>query len=210
MISQARRHNQRGYTLIEVVGAMSLFLITASGVMAMQRMTMVSNLRAKNMAVANQIARTWVERLRTDATLWNYPSPSHPEFASDLNETVWLKKIATAGWFYPSTTETNGGVVYPGAAFGALGAGIASNAANEVAIAPFCSHLRLSWLYPDQLIRAEIRVFWLKEGGKGAFDDSAVCSPDVDVTKFDAPDGEAIQRYHFVYLTTSIRKNTAE
>lgn len=189
--------------------AMSLFAVASVGVMAIQKVTTVANMRAKNLSVANQIARTWVERLRSDAAVWNYPSPTQLNNTSDLGETVWLKNVSTTGWFFPTTTAVSNGYVYDGAAFDAFGNGIVSSDAAATAAAPFCTHVRLSWIYPNELIRADIRVFWTREGGAGPFDGKPLCSPDTNVASFDLPDGEALSRYHFVYVSTSVRKNTA-
>jgi Tfp pilus assembly protein PilV len=208
--ARARRFGSRGYTVVEVIMAMSLFAVSSVGIVALQKVTTVSNMRAKNLSVANQIARTWVERLRSDASVWNYPSPTQITTVSDIGETVWLKNVATTGWFFPKTTAVTNGYVYDGAAFDAFGNGIPSNDVTATEAAPFCTQLRLSWIYPNELIRADIRVFWTREGNAGPFDGKPLCSANTDITRFDLPDGDALSRYHFVYVSTSVRKNTAQ
>ena len=64
----------RGYTVIEVMIALTLLAIGTSGIIAMQKVTSVTNREARNLVIANQIARTWMEaaeRLSTAAS----PSP---------------------------------------------------------------------------------------------------------------------------------------
>lgn len=158
--STLRRALARGYTAVEVTVAMAVLAVGASGVIAMQKITLQSTTNARNIATANQIANTWTERLRADATMWNTPITG-----SDLGDTTWLK-LATAppgSWFVPQSTSPAGSAwatiegrdIYPGV--GGMGA--------------FCTHLRLVRLYPT-MIRAEVRVFWRRNGSPVACDTS--------------------------------------
>lgn len=206
---------RRGYTVIEVLIALSLLAIGASGVIALQKVTTVGNRDARNLTVATQIARTWVERLRTDAVVWNHPSPSNATL-DDLSDTLWLKQVNTAGagcgancsgWFRPVDDATRGSP-----AFDAFGNDVHDvDAAN----ATFCTNVRLAWLYgpppgvaPPYLVRAEVRVFWLRDGGGGlaAAGLSTIC--DSSFTNWTALDGD-VGRFHWVYLTSAIKQNTA-
>src|SRR6185369_16025167 len=89
----------RGYTVIEVMIALTLLAIGTMGVIAMQKVTAIANRDAKNLVVANQVARTWLERLRTDAVQWNHPSAVN--VASDLGDTRWLNNV-DGKWFRPT------------------------------------------------------------------------------------------------------------
>ncbi len=78
------------------------------------------------------------------------------------------------------------------------------SATNAAGIA-FCSHLRLSWLYQPNnsgngLIRAEVRVFWLRDGQQFA---QNMC----DAAQI-ANVGTRAQTFHFVQKITAIRQNT--
>jgi type IV pilus assembly protein PilV len=193
--------NQRGYTVIEVMIALTLLAVGASGVIAMQKVTAIANRDAKTLVVANQVARTWMERLRADATQWNHPSPIDP--ASDLNDTRWLKNV-NGIWFRP----TDDVVGSPSA--DALGNDVRD---TDLASAIFCTNVRLTWLYgsaaasnPPFLMRAEVRVYWLRAGGGGNVEaGKTICDAGVDITKV----GAAVDRYHFVYLTSAIAQNMA-
>jgi prepilin-type N-terminal cleavage/methylation domain-containing protein len=68
------RQSQRAYTAIEVMLAIAVLGVGAAGVMSMQRGSIVGDLESRRMDVANAIARTWVERLRRDATAWTGPN----------------------------------------------------------------------------------------------------------------------------------------
>ncbi|MEJ7731675.1 MAG: prepilin-type N-terminal cleavage/methylation domain-containing protein [Polyangiaceae bacterium] len=165
-----RRALARGYTAVEVTVALALLAIGASGVIALQKITLQSVTNARNIATANQIAVTWAERLRADAAMWN-----NPITGSDLSDTTWLKLSSPppGAWLVPTSTSPGGSAwadiegrdIYPGT--GGLGA--------------FCTHLRMVRIYPS-LIRAEVRVFWRRSGMPVACDtDPATIGGDSDV-----------------------------
>ncbi len=193
----------RGYTIIEVMIALTLLAIGTTGIIAMQKVTTVTNRDAKNLTVANQIARTWMERLRTDAVQWNNPSGSNGN--SDLAETTWLKQIeSNAGnWFRPADDVK-----------GSPTADVFGNDVRDVDAdsGSFCTNVRLNWLYgpaqagvaPPLLLRAEVRVYWLRDGGPGGIDSKAVCDPTMNQLNAVSP---AVDRYHFVYVTSAIPQN---
>ena len=198
---RARRKHSRGYTVIEVMIALTLLAVGTSGVIAMQKVTAIANRDAKSLVVATQIARTWVERLRADATQWNHPSPTNPE--DDRPDTRWLKTV-NGTWFRP-TDDVAGSP-----AADALGNDVRD---ADLANAVFCTNVRLTWLYgpppgtpPPYLIRAEVRVYWLRDGGGGSVEaGKTICDPGIDLGKV-AP---SLERYHFVYLTSAIAQNMA-
>lgn len=198
-----RSRARRGYTVLEVMIALTLLTVGVSGVVAMQKVTSVSNRDARDLAIANQIARTWVDRLRTDAIGWNLPSPSAPSGSDIETDTVWLKNTGSVeGWFHPETDATR----HASAAFDRHGTDLATLPTGEAPA--FCSHLRLSWLYgpgtPPLLIRAEVRVFWLREGGGGLPSGmDSFCDPDATITNL----GSATQNFRFVYAATAIKQN---
>ena len=66
----ARRALIAGYTVVEVMMAMAVLSIGATGVIAMQKTALLGNLRARNLATASAIASAWVERLRIDGVRW--------------------------------------------------------------------------------------------------------------------------------------------
>ena len=180
---------RRGYTMIEVMMALAILAVGASGVMALQRVTLIANSNARNVAMANQIAAAWADRLQADAVQWN-----NPETGSDLNETRWLNMVTTAAvgtptdWFVPDSST---------APFGSAYADINGNEmyGNPDDLAAYCTHVRLTQLYPT-MIRAEIRVFWARN--ERAIDCSA--SDPAAVT-------QAYGTLGFVYVTTGILNN---
>ena len=194
--SSSRR---RGYTIVELMIAISVMAIGVSGIIAMQKVTVTANQHAKHLAVATQIASAWLDMLAADALQWNLPNSAGG--ASDRNETHWLDEVNNV-WFRPAYEGTQ---MKFGPGFDGLGNPLDTSAMEN---AVYCTHVRLSWLFPEVtnvtgngLIRAEVRVFWLREGGPGGSD---VCSE----SGVPGTIGADTERYHFVYQTGAIRQNT--
>jgi len=196
-----RTRAARGYTAVELLMAIAIFGIGVSGIIAMQKVTSASNAHAKNLAIASHIAESWLDMLATDATTWT--APGAPGASGLIGNTTWLSAVtANANTANDWKLPTYSNVLAFGPAFDALGDPV--NPASGTPVA-FCSHLRLSWLYqPTQtgngLIRAEVRVFWLKDGQTFAGD---MC------TSAQAPNvGAAPDAFHFVQKITAIRENS--
>ncbi len=181
--------------------AIGIFGIGVTGIIAMEKVTSVSNQHAKNLGIATHIAESWLDMLATDAVMWNHPSATSD--TPDIGQTTWLQSVTPNAntvndWFLPPYST----LLAFGPAFDALGNPV--NPATATAVA-FCSHLRLSWLYRptatgNGLIRAEVRVFWLRDGQEFA---QNMCAG-AQVTSV----GGATQTFHFVQKITAIRENT--
>lgn len=191
-----------GYTVIEVMIALTILAIGTTGIIAMQKVTTVANRDAKNLVIASQVARTWIERLRSDAVQWNHPSSLNP--LSDLGETKWLNNV-NGTWFRP-VDDTLGS---PSA--DALGNDVREANLGQEA---FCTNVRLTWLYgppvtvpAPYLMRAEVRVYWLRDGAGGVIETGkTICDPTINLASVTP----ALDRYHFVYLATAIKQNQAQ
>jgi prepilin-type N-terminal cleavage/methylation domain-containing protein len=197
---KVRASRQRGYTAVELMMAIGIFGVGVTGIISMQKVTSVSNQHAKNLSIATNIAESWLDMLTTDAARWTAPSRSGG--AKRVDTTTWLSGVkpnasGAGNWFLPIWDP---GLQF-GPAFDALGNPV-NPATGTVA---FCSHLRLSWLYQptndgNGLIRAEVRVFWLRDGQGFAQNMCAVGQA--------ASVGSAPQTFHFVQKITSIRENS--
>jgi len=202
------RGNARGYSAIEVMVAMSLLAVASTGIFALQKVTITGNSRAKNLSVASQIGRTWLERLRADGASWNYPAPAHTNVVCTsaakegcISGTTWLRNISTPNvWFKPADVVGRGG-----AAFDAQGRDVTESAG--AAATAYCSHVRLNWMYPNELLRAEVRVFWLKDGGEGLVG-GKLCEEATPNTLGSAAN-LPLGRYHFAYFTSSVSVTAA-
>ncbi|WP_437736218.1 type IV pilus modification PilV family protein [Sorangium sp. So ce1335] len=199
--ARARRPASRGYTLIEVMAALGVLAIGATGVLALQKATLISNTNARNIAIANNIAMTWAERLRVDALQWNDPG-GVPDRDSD---TDWLHLMTTAPYPAKVTPTLIDRLGAPSA--DVFGTDIYAGDSGPNPPQPaFCTHVRFSQFtdaatgvrrWPT-LIRAEIRVVWERSGNPI---DCSVAPVDVDTQP---------ERFGAVYVTTAVRRNTSE
>lgn len=224
MSARRPRAGRRAYTIIEVLIAISLLLIGVGGIIAMQHFATKANRDARMLSMANQIARTWLERLRSDAVQWNHPSPVRPGFW-DLTDTQYLDGVlntdgtADTTWTRPAWNTT----LNWGARFDALGNDIPEVDGATTNDTAFCAQYRLTWLYgppiaaaPPFLVRAEVRVFWPKEFSGASADTlpgsttnlAALCT-DGKATSANLDTETALGTLHFVYAATSLRQNTA-
>jgi prepilin-type N-terminal cleavage/methylation domain-containing protein len=217
--SKRTRSGARGYTFVELLMSLAVLSIGVTGIVAMQKTTMTSNQHAKNLAIATQIAQAWTDALHADAIEWNHPSTRRA--ASDLaGDTVWLSTLAgTVGtatdWFRPTWDTTR----QFGPGFDIQGKPVDTSVAASVQQVRFCTNIRLSWLHRDTgatvgnqrttsgngLIRAEVRVFWVRDGQTGHVGGD-VCGGNTTTAVI----GAAATRYHFVYQVSAVRQNTAQ
>jgi hypothetical protein len=161
-----------------------------------------ANLYSRRVAVATEIADRWLERLKTDALLWNEPGSAGVMSATYLTEIAgsagqWLQ--AAGGLSNPwnptlghsSAADLYGGDVFP----------LNSDAQASIA---FCTHYRLSWINnaaTDTSLRAEVRVFWARDAATVPLGDATNGSPLCATTNM------PIANFHAVYATTIIRYN---
>lgn len=193
------RRVSAGYTLVELMMSLAVFAMGVVGIISMQKVAISSNQHAKNLALATHIAQAWLDELAVDAAQWNEPG--------DFDETTWLTRVGAEGsrsnWFRPDYSS----IRRFGPAFDALGNAVATN--DIGARAHFCTDVRLTWLYGQTdekegggLVRAQVRVYFLREGVVGVEDPPAhVC--DITPQAFDQG-GSSL--YHVVYLSTALRQ----
>jgi|SoiMethySBSTD1v2_1073268.scaffolds.fasta_scaffold195851_3 prepilin-type N-terminal cleavage/methylation domain-containing protein len=192
-LQRAARRGRAGYTLVELMMALALFTVAVLGIISLQKLMVVASAHAKNVSVAERIAQSWATQLQLDSASWRATNTG----------TNWLGGVG-GGWVRPAYV---GGVQNFGAAFDALGNPL-SETSGDLARARYCTHVRLSWLYPQNLpvtgnglMRAEIRVFWLRDG-ESNINTAGICQAGVATATI----GQAVDRYHFVYHTTGIRQ----
>lgn len=196
MSSRRARSRSRGYTAVELMLSLAIFAVGVTGIIAMQKVTVVSNQHAKNLALATSIAEAWLDQLSTDSTVWTV----------DLTKTAWasvgVADDANGQWFLPAYSEARAF----GRAFDALGAPIPDDQASS---ASFCTQIRLTNLYSaaggdgrlsgNGLIRAEVRVFWLRDGGTPVTDACTQSDTAAEVATSTS--------YHRVYKVTAMRQH---
>jgi len=183
---------RRGYTIVELLMAMTVFAIGVTGIAAMQKITLASNLHAKKLAIATHIAQSWQERLTADTALWrsNSVTPTGTQWLANVGNDWVRAPTNTAGTF--------------GATFGPLGDFTSS--LNE---AYFCVDIRLTNMTStganvirgNGLIRSEVRVFWPREGRESS-SNASYCAPNVGATIGAGSEDD----YHFVYDVAAVRQ----
>ena len=190
--ARSRRRSARGYTLVELMMALALFSVAILGIISMQKITVASSFHAKNLSTAQRIAQAWAGQLEMEASQWRSGAPSG-----------FLSGDGT--WQRPSYNKAR----QFGAAFDVLGNPVDD---DSLARARFCTHVRLSWMYRDQvgttgngMLRAEIRVFWQKEGETALGSATSMCA--AQTAQQAAAIGLATDLYHFVYQTVGVRQH---
>jgi prepilin-type N-terminal cleavage/methylation domain-containing protein len=194
-----RRTSSRGYTAVEVMMAMTLLLIGAVGVISMQQAAVQGNADARELDVASSIARTWIDRVERDATLWT-PSTVAITPPANMPSAILVNENITGKWFVPKTRLVSNGpqgdVESP--AFDILGQDVDSLTAAGVR---YCTNLRITPLTLDQtLLRVEVRVFWPRN--LTVAPDPSYCNQAPPATL----DSDTL-KYHFVYAATAVRQN---
>lgn len=197
-----RGNDQRGYTVVELMMAIAVMTIGLGGIIAMQKVTVASNMNAKNVAVATHVAQGFLDELSAESHAWNQ--------TNGLVNTVWLQNVGAQGsapaWFAPAY---NAGRKL-GQGFDALGNPVLD--ANLTEDGQYCVHLRLTWLAPTDvgkqgggLIRAEARVYWRREGIGFTADSwgTGTC-----VSPEDFANWAGSPRFHTLYMATAIRQGS--
>lgn len=198
-------NDESGYSLIEVMMALAILAVGTTGVIALQKVSLVGNTNARMGDAARQVAGTWVERLKSDALTWNDPMGT-----SDLTDTRWLN-VSTlynplnppnaaswvrapeiVNWSSP-VADVHGSDVFD------------PNSQDGV----FCTHLQLSRAVQKQYslgglmhpiaIRAIVRVVWRRD--LAPFTECRNSNPQ------DIEDNDT--RYGFYYVTTMIGQEEA-
>jgi hypothetical protein len=193
-----RRRIEAAYTAVEVLMALAILAVGVVGVIATEKVTLASNMHAKNQAIATRIGEGWLGMLDAEAALWG-PSPPAP-----LSRTTWLSQGAGInGWFRPSYDAQ----LSFGPAFDALGNPVTDQ--NQAANARFCVDLRISPLTTVNtgggMMRAEVRVFWVRDQailGGTAVAPAHACS--FAAATMELPDESRL--FHFVHLSTAVRQ----
>jgi prepilin-type N-terminal cleavage/methylation domain-containing protein len=194
--SGAVRSRERGYTIVELMMALAIFGISVIGIITIQKVSVTSNAHAKNLAMAQRVAAAWASQLEMDGSAWRNT------FAAGFLDAngVWERPAYIANRKF-------------GAAFDALGNPL-TDSDDDLKRARFCSHVRMSWLFPNgvdragnAVIRAEIRVFWLRDGAS-PWNNGAFCgAPGAQTPDVVAQIGQSTDRYHFVYETVAVRQH---
>ena len=196
------RYAIAAYTVMEVMISLGVLSIGATGVIALQKATVIGNVLARDLSTANAVSSAWIERLRVDGLSWKRLLNG----SSSIGSTQWLKQV---GADFPVIAGNEGQWIRPDPVGNYTAE---SNVQGKDMVVPpgplapppgFCTNIRLTQLTPS-LIRAEVRVFWLRRKGGGTLNQKPLC--DNDPSYLAGIEAER-SRYHFVYMTTGILRN---
>jgi prepilin-type N-terminal cleavage/methylation domain-containing protein len=200
------RRQARGYTVIEVLMAMTVLAIGGAGVITMQKTSVSANVEARKADIANSIGRMWIERLRADAMGWTTPNATNAKsnMGGYLNGNVGNAPLAPA-WFVPAVTKSPGdGTTTMSAGFDILGR---DQPAGSIADANFCVNIALTWLDTSaDMIRADVRVIWPVGINVAPPADYCVAAAALDPNLASTSTSLV---FHEIYLTTNLVENTA-
>ena len=187
-----------GFTLIEVMAATAIMATGLLGIMAMQGAAVTANRRANEVTMATNLARRWQDRLRRDSYQWNYPNASNS--LTNLGNTWYLRLLVGSPatlWTVP-VQPAGLAAYFESAAFDYWG--------NDVTLAStsahYCTAIRLTTLVVNELVRAEVRVWWYREGGvqPAAY---ASCGSGGAVSTM----GTDITNVHWVYMAQTLERH---
>jgi prepilin-type N-terminal cleavage/methylation domain-containing protein len=219
MSSPRPRHGRasrvaRGYTIVEVMMALAVLALGASGVIAMQKAVVLANNDARNLATATAIAQSWMERMHADALAWNEPGGQ-----ADIGDTQWIqtglnRPVTDSDWSQPAAVAAGG--PYPEGSYEADVMGADLFGASPM-LPLFCTQVRLTRFATTKIaplapyygmVRVEVRVYWERSG------QSTACANLGPAMGFDAmatvdDAGGNVQRWGFVYLVSAAMENPA-
>jgi hypothetical protein len=185
----------RGYTAVEVLMSMSVLAVGVLGVFSMEKVTLASNVHAKNLAIATHIGQAWLGVLEAEASLWDSSSNS-------LDRTTWLRTAPTpSDWFRPVAVAASNF----GPEFDELGSPVGADG-------QFCVDLRISpfnGIAEEEkgqgLRRVEVRVFWYREHptvSSGLIPTQFPCELD----EAQVSTAAVASMLHFVHLSGAVRQ----
>ncbi|MFI5297953.1 MAG: prepilin-type N-terminal cleavage/methylation domain-containing protein [Polyangiales bacterium] len=228
-LHSSRHRRAQGFTLIEVMMALAVLGVSALGLVSLQRATLVANADAMQYTVAASIAQSWVERLKRDGAAWNHPTTAVTTDdtacagGKDINSspgsgpcsgTVWLAMVegSANSWFVPSAQYLTTGT--PSMSMNQPSGTLDGAPAASVSDIVYCVNIRLNYLVPDQVIRADVRVYWPKR----THDDlsalgitaSTPCALDNAVLNAVGGIGGDENDFHWVYTVDQVEKVTGQ
>ena len=218
-----------GYTIVEVIMALSVLAIGGMGVVALQKFTTIGAYNARAIAGASSVANGWLDVLQNEGSAWNDPTNNDVIAGATAAPPMPILRtaIASAGsWIaIPATTpDSPNGAGTPSCS----GAPCGAAAADFI----FCSQVRAVFLgasdptkvgstassgatsntaAPTDVIRIDVRTYYAKNG-RAITAECGWSGSDVDTmfTSGKAPNGNSRWDYGFVYVSGTIRRNTLQ
>jgi len=158
----------RGYTLIEVLIVIAITTMGFLALMNLQIGAMHTAAGSRDMQDAINLAEHVAQSMRMEAMEWTptSSSPSNTAKFKFLNKVpLSLTKGADSGWLvaFPPTGGQSDRRVGPVGNDNQAATGYDRGILGEISPdvnANYCVHYKLTWLIPNLLVRADIRVLW--------------------------------------------------
>jgi prepilin-type N-terminal cleavage/methylation domain-containing protein len=155
----------KGYTLIELLVVVSVTTFGLIALLQLQIGTLHSAAATRDMQIAINLAEHAAQSMRLEALQWSSNSQpiSNTNFHFLKNAPVIMVEGQSSEWLnaYKPTGGTQDWRVGPVGNNADYDEGILTEI-PETSNQNFCVHYRLTWLVPDLLLRADIRVTWSK------------------------------------------------
>ncbi len=158
---------KRGFSIIEVLIVVVLTSIGFIALIQLQIGTLRGIGSSRNIFEATNLAEHVIETMRIESLEWIAPGSvmtSQPTQFPYLYKASEASLGGSSGWL-PTMLSTD-----QDHRVGSLGNNLNSYGGILQQIPPdrnkkFCVHYRLTWLIPDYLLRAEVRVLWTRMDG---------------------------------------------
>jgi prepilin-type N-terminal cleavage/methylation domain-containing protein len=157
MTRHPRHRGRRGFTLVEVMMAISVMTAGAIAIFTMQNVAATGARRSRMITTATEVNRFWIERVKLEALRWG-------PVAFDDPSMTWLNALpdtqtGSSGWFLPVADgrRPNGHRRQR-----LVRRTHADSVGCRRAPGPYCTSLRWTWMSggTDQVARLDVRTWW--------------------------------------------------
>jgi prepilin-type N-terminal cleavage/methylation domain-containing protein len=177
------RRRPAGYTLVEVMMGVALSAIGLVGIGAMQSASVRANQDAYESSIATNFARTWLERVKRDALLWNVPgNPIVGAMFASRGNPASNYFVPGTGWTAPrplfrvaTEIQESSGANYHGVEIGSVDP---LSPPGSPVVEPkdihYCLHLRFTTVQNDPAgvaavaMAVDARVYWARKASADA------------------------------------------
>jgi hypothetical protein len=159
----SRRPRAAGFTLIEILMSIVIFVTAGLGLLAFQEALMRSNTSANDVTAATYIGEFWLERGRLESLLWNNLgagdlTAARTPLLAAVGANIAVPNSAT-GWLVLPAVGTTFGVGAPLNRYLETWPGPPGTTRDY---AEFCVQYQVTVLWPNEILRLEVRVLWFK------------------------------------------------
>ncbi len=188
-----RRHRRRdeGYTLVEVMMALGILAVGATGILGLQMAAIRGNQEANEFATATRTVEFWLDRYRMDALSWRTGGRGTTVDATTFANTEYFRMMPPGGSTGWGTPPAAGAGSFPSA--DQLSFHGNPQPAPGSPLPVFCTQSNLTWVYAGTAIRVDVRTYWQRR------------TPSAAAGALACPRNPTSADYHFVHGSTLVR-----